>query len=113
MQGNVSSSIGVFSRRYLITGASGFVGSCLLRRLVEAGEDVHVFLRRESRMWRLADLKGRFVVHECDLLDHDRVVSMVREIQPTVIYHLAAYGAYSYQNAVSYTHLTLPTKRIV
>lgn len=85
-------------RRFLITGASGFVGSCLLRRLVESGEEVHVLLRRQARLWRLDDLNGRFFVHECDLLDHDRVARVVGEIRPTIIYHLAAYGAYSYQN---------------
>ena len=98
MDKGVSSSVNNPRRRFLITGGSGFVGSCLLRRLVADGQEVHVFLRRESRMWRIDDLKGRFIAHECDLLDHDRVVSMVGEIRPTVVYHLAAYGAYSYQN---------------
>ena len=86
------------TRRFLITGASGFVGACLLRRLVEAGNEVHALLRQKSRLWRLDDLKGRFFVHECDLLDHNRVAQVVGDIRPTVVYHLAAYGAYSYQN---------------
>ncbi len=98
MCGETAFSGGVHPPRFLITGASGFVGSCLLRRLVEMGQEVHVLLRRQARLWRLDDLKGRFFVHECDLLDQARVKQVIGTVKPTVIYHLAAYGAYSYQN---------------
>jgi len=98
MSEGVITPIRISQRRFLITGASGFVGSCLLRRLVESGEEVHVLLRPQARLWRINDLKGRYFAHECDLLDHDRVSQVVGEIRPTVVYHLAAYGAYSYQN---------------
>jgi len=98
MSNGITSPVGIYRRRFLITGASGFVGSCLLRRLIEDGEEVHVLLRPQARLWRINDLNGRYFAHECDLLDHDRVAQVVGEIRPTVIYHLAAYGAYSYQN---------------
>lgn len=97
-QGSRSGLTSSTKKRFLITGASGFVGACLLRRLVENGQEVHVLLRRSARLWRITDLDGRFFAHECDLLDRDRVKQVIAEIQPAVIYHLAAYGAYSYQD---------------
>lgn len=44
--------------RTLVTGASGFVGSRLVRALVERGEHVKAFLRAGSSRRQLADLPG-------------------------------------------------------
>ena len=55
--------------KVLVTGATGFVGASLVRRLVGLGRDVHIFTRRESDTWRLDDLVGNFTDHEVDLRD--------------------------------------------
>ena len=85
-------------RVFLVTGASGFVGACLVRRLITAGEEVHLLLRKGHKSWRLADLKDKFFEHESDLSSLVDLCRLVNDIKPTVIYHLAAYGAYSSQN---------------
>jgi UDP-glucose 4-epimerase len=82
-------------RRCLVTGASGFVGANLVRRLLRDGHEVHVFLRPEYQAWRLrgVGVHAYFV----DLADRDQVREMLQRIQPEWVFHLAAYGAYSTQ----------------
>jgi nucleoside-diphosphate-sugar epimerase len=84
-------------RVYLITGASGFVGSCLLRHLVENKEDVHIILRKEAQVWRIKDILKKTKVHCSDLTSFQELKKIFFKAKPTVIYHLAAYGAYPEQ----------------
>jgi len=84
----------------LVTGATGFIGACLTRRLVEMKWDVHVVSKGASNKWRIGDLLGSLVEHESDLRDRKRLSRIVLEVQPTIIYHLATYGAYHFQNDV-------------
>jgi nucleoside-diphosphate-sugar epimerase len=85
------------SKKILVTGASGFIGSCLARHLLEKGDEVHLFLREGSKQWRLQDVLPRFQVHKVDLANRESVFSAVSGIRPDVIYHLATYGAYAQQ----------------
>lgn len=85
-------------RKFLITGATGFVGSCLVRKLVESGEEVHLLLRQQAKTWRIKDLISKVVIHESDLSNIEELKKIIKKINPTVIYHLAANGAYSSQN---------------
>lgn len=83
---------------YLITGATGFVGSCLLRELIARGERVHTILRREAKLWRIKDILSKTNVHINDLSNIDKLSKLVSKIKPDVIYHLATYGAYPSQS---------------
>lgn len=85
-------------RVYLITGASGFIGSCLTRRLIAENAEVHLFLKKDARTWRIDDLLKKVIVHVCDLSDLNELHVLITKIKPTIIYHLATYGAYSFQN---------------
>jgi nucleoside-diphosphate-sugar epimerase len=80
----------------LITGASGFVGACLARDRLTAGDDVHLLLR-SSCSWRLADLDGRYTAHFADLRDGPAVAAAVRAVRPEVVYHLAGHGTLPWQ----------------
>ncbi|HLA43242.1 MAG TPA: NAD-dependent epimerase/dehydratase family protein [Aggregatilineales bacterium] len=81
----------------LVTGAGGFVGANLVRRLLHDGAEVHVFLRPESNRWRLESVLDDVHVHPVDLRDAECVQKAVESICPEFIYHLAVYGAYSFQ----------------
>jgi nucleoside-diphosphate-sugar epimerase len=83
--------------RVLITGGSGFLGACLVRDLVTAGQDVHLLLRPHSNTWRLSDLAGRFTPHQADMLDAAALRRVVAACRPHVVYHLAAHGVYPFQ----------------
>jgi nucleoside-diphosphate-sugar epimerase len=80
-------------QQVLITGASGFIGSCLARDLIADGDEVHVLLRREASRWRLAGLDGQYAVHKADLRDLPAVRRAVDACRPNVVYHLAARSA--------------------
>jgi nucleoside-diphosphate-sugar epimerase len=78
--------------RLLVTGASGFLGAALVRRLVAAGLDVHVVVRPGAPPVRLSGLPGQYVTHHADLRDAEAVRRAVAACRPQTIYHLAAHG---------------------
>ena len=75
-----------------LTGATGFIGSHLLKRLIKEGCNVHISIRKNSSLWRIEDFKDDFVSHKIDLNDFEAVRSLIKQIKPDVIFHLAAYG---------------------
>ena len=86
--------------RALVTGAAGFVGANLTRRLLTEGHEVHMAVRPGSRMWRIETLIEDARLHEVDLEDADGVARLVGEVQAEWIFNLAAHGAYSWQTDV-------------
>lgn len=86
-------------RTVFLTGATGFIGSLLLRRLIKEGCEVHISVRRNSSLWRIEDIKEDCLCHITDLTDLDGVKSLIGKIKPDIIFHLAAYGVdYRQQN---------------
>jgi dolichol-phosphate mannosyltransferase len=86
------------ARRALLTGAAGFIGACLTRRLLDEGHAVELIVRPGSDRWRLEDLSGSVSVHEADLRDRAAIDAAVDAAAPDWVFHLAAHGAYSWQD---------------
>jgi len=84
----------------LVTGAGGFVGANLVRRLVRDGHRVTGVLQPGGDPWRIAGLEGQARFVEVDLLDGGAIRHLVRDEDPAWVFHLAAYGAYSWQDDV-------------
>ncbi|MBU3112287.1 NAD-dependent epimerase/dehydratase family protein [Clostridium lacusfryxellense] len=84
----------------LITGASGFVGSCLARRLLKEGYKLHIITRDNTNLWRLQDVLKDIEIHNVDLLHSDEIAKLASTICVDSVYHLATYGGYHYQNSV-------------
>ncbi len=76
------------SRRVLITGGAGFIGSHLVERLAAAGERTSVFddFSRGRREW----LSPQAELHELDIRDAAAVQQAVEQLTPEVVVHLAA-----------------------
>ena len=85
--------------RTLITGITGQDGSYLAEALLADGHEVHGLVRQSSLMQRsrldslpacaAARAAGRLKFHYADLTDSSSLQWLVRQVQPSAIYHLA------------------------
>lgn len=73
----------------LVTGAAGFIGSHLCRRLLDEGARVHALVRPGTGLERIAGIADRLVVHRADLADRDALSSCLAKAEPHVVFHLA------------------------
>lgn len=80
---------------FLVTGASGHLGSHLTKRLVEQGEDVSVLVRKESDLWRLADVIDRVRIFHGGLDDIETARDAIAEFRPETVFHLGWNGVTS------------------
>jgi dihydroflavonol-4-reductase len=71
--------------RTLVTGGNGFVGSPIVRLLVERGDDVRLTVRRRSRLENVADLDLDQV--ECDVRDRRAVRRAMKGVDR--VFHVA------------------------
>lgn len=74
----------------LVTGGAGFIGSHLSRRLVRDGYKVHLLIKKSTDTWRLKDILEKVAVHYESLLDKENLFTLIRQIKPNGIFHLAA-----------------------
>ncbi len=80
-------------QRVLITGGTGFAGSHLVENLLQHGyRDVHV-TSFGGQSGHVSNLLPETQVHPLNLHDFAAVEALLRELQPSHIYHLAAYAA--------------------
>ena len=81
--------------RVLITGVAGSAGSYLAEYITEQHPEVEV---HGIARWHsggndnLAAVQDRVTVHESDLLDMGSTLSVLQEVKPDAIFHLAAYA---------------------
>ncbi len=81
----------------VITGAGGFVGANLTRRLLKSQARIHIITRKNGNLWRLSGVLNKLTVHEGLLEDKKKLTSLFKRIKPYGVYHLATYGAYHTQ----------------
>lgn len=84
-------------KRVILTGATGFIGVNLADRLLREGHQVHLLVRPGYAQWRLGGIKSHVSVHESALEDSQKLPGIIAAVKPEWIFHLAAYGAYSWQ----------------
>jgi UDP-glucose 4-epimerase len=80
------------SARFLVTGASGFLGCYVVRSLLARGEDVAVLLRDPAGAWRLKDELASVRVLRGDLENESSFAGAVEAFAPTHLVHLAWEG---------------------
>ena len=71
----------------------------MVRRLVAEGGEVHALVHPESASWRLADLEGA-ALQRVDIRDLAGVTALLGRVQPEVVFHCAAHGAYAFERGV-------------
>jgi nucleoside-diphosphate-sugar epimerase len=78
--------------RVLVTGATGFIGQCLVQRLVEVGAQVYAGVAPDETPGRVRGLPVQAERLIFDLRDGDAVQDAVAEAAPQTVFHLAAVG---------------------
>ncbi len=84
-----------FSKKILITGATGFIGSNLVRKLISKNHQIHIIMRKASDIWRIKDIISKINVHNVNLLEKEKLSNILNIIKPNVIFHLANLGLYA------------------
>lgn len=79
----------------VVTGASGFVGANLFKKLLAVRTDVFAIEFR-SKSWRLADVKDDYIA-AVDLTDPAAAKNLIDTIHPQTVFNCVAYGAYSFE----------------
>jgi nucleoside-diphosphate-sugar epimerase len=72
------------NKRILVTGASGFIGGHLVRRLIRIGAEVHAV----SRSRRESD--GSFRFWQADLCEAEQVHHLIQSVKPHIVFNLAS-----------------------
>lgn len=75
----------------LVTGASGFIGSHLTRRLARDGAQVLAMTSSPSVPERLADVVGDIELVEANVNDVSSLQRLVERVRPELVVHLAAF----------------------
>src|SRR5690606_36838303 len=71
--------------RTLVTGATGFIGGHLTRRVTGLGSVVHAVSRRPPRLG-----EGGEVWHTADLAGPEAMLALIRRVRPDYVFHLAS-----------------------
>lgn len=76
--------------RVLITGITGFAGSHLAEFVLAEGHEVFGVKRVRSPLENLENVLDKVKLVDCELSDQSAVNSLVAEVKPDLIFHLAA-----------------------
>lgn len=78
--------------RVLITGITGFAGSHLAEYILEnhPGVEIYGIRRWRSRTENVEHLLDKIKILECNLVDASSVKSLIADVKPAKIFHLAA-----------------------
>lgn len=82
-------------KKVLITGIAGFVGSHLAEYCLKQGDKVYGTILSHHLGDELKNLKsilGQIILLECNLRNRSSVFKVINEVQPDIIFHLAAHS---------------------
>ena len=75
--------------KILITGATGFIGSHVVKRLVTEGHDVHAIIRPQSDTHKIVEVLADIVIWRGDLNEPETLADRISDVQPEMCIHLA------------------------
>jgi nucleoside-diphosphate-sugar epimerase/glycosyltransferase involved in cell wall biosynthesis len=101
---SLESNIRALKGPILVTGASGFVGANLFKKLYAFRDDVYAIVPGDKG-WRLRDVPDEQTI-EVDLNDYVLTRHLVDSSSPQTVFHCAAYGAYSFEDDATLIYQT-------
>ncbi len=78
-----------YNRTALVTGATGFVGSHLVRRLIKERWETHIITRSSSILTPLKDVRNKIILHLHDGTTNS-MINIAKEAEPEIVFHLAS-----------------------
>jgi len=85
------------SNRIFVTGAAGFIGSHLIRRLLGEGYHVGIQKRETTDTSRIADVIDATAVYDVDIRNGPDVGAAIADFRPDIIIHLVTYYAVEHE----------------
>ena len=82
-------------KKILVTGAGGFVGANLTRKLLRLGGQLSVLVRPTTNLWRLEDLEKEISWYKGNLVNANFIKKSISEIRPDIIFHVAFPGGHA------------------
>lgn len=78
--------------KILITGITGFVGSHLADYLIEKGFcNIYGTVRKETKNKKdIESIEKKVHLYKCNLINSSKIDSLIREIKPDLVFHLAS-----------------------
>lgn len=76
----------------LVSGANGFIGSHIIKRMVKEGAQVSIIVRESSDLWRIVEQLPYINAIKGDMKDEEIVQKAVIVSKPDYVFHMAAYG---------------------
>lgn len=78
--------------RVLVSGATGFVGSFLVKRLAEDGHHISILVRSGSSFKRIEDIITKLKIICVDYTNLEDYENQILENDPEIFFHLGWYG---------------------
>jgi nucleoside-diphosphate-sugar epimerase len=77
------------TKRVLVTGSTGYIGSKLTTQLVLSGYDTHIIIRPQSDLTPLINILSNLTVH-CYNGTTENMIEILHKAKPDIVFHLAS-----------------------
>jgi UDP-glucose 4-epimerase len=77
--------------KILITGATGFIGSHLTRKLLKENYILGIIKRENSDLWRINGIIDKLTLYDADISETEKIMEIFSDFKPDILIHLATY----------------------